>query len=312
MTDDMAAAPWLAGQLATDAAWLSAFDDARSSKSTRPADGVSSDPVVLVFQNNTAEPLTLCWVDAKGKLHHFYCVNPSTGPKAIQDGSVDPSHTEFAALGDHFVLFNTSAAGNDHEGNAASYRYVRDIPPATFVLAYTPTAKVGAPHVVTVLPSHGSSGSSGSCSSSSSGFVAVVRPGRGGGGGRLLDTLAKAMDKGTLSGFIVHAEPGVWAAFPGLRRILKEDLAEAARRVPLGAAAALRTATAIWVNVSLTYGREGAPTVGRSMCYHPQGGGGWLAAQGMNPAKAGGVEMYEGAHAGGLGCWSCMLIFRSH
>lgn len=284
MADESALEPWLAGQLFTDSAWLLSFDDEYEDNAMSPADG-ASEPVVLMFKNETAEPLTLCWVDAGGKLHHFYCVNPSVGPKAIQDGSVEPSHTEFASLGDHFVVFDSAVACQGQEDNASNITLAHDIPPDAFVLAYTPTAKAGTPHIVRVLPGAGGEG-----------VRAIVGPGRSG-GGKLLDTSNKVMEKGTLSGFVVHAEPGVWQAFPGLRRILKEDLLEVCRRVPPGAAAALRAQTAFWINTSLTYGREGSPTVGRSMCYHPKGGGSWLTAQGMNPAKAGGIEMYAGLHA---------------
>jgi len=298
MADESAPAPWLAGQLFTDAAWLSSFDGEESDSTASSADG-ASEPVVLVFKNETAEPLTLCWVDARGKLHHFYSVNPATGPKAIQDGSVEPSHTEFASLGDHFVVFDSSAACQGQVEETSNIHWACDIPPEAFVLAYTPTAKAGTPHVVTMLPSS---------SDDIDAVRAVVGPGSSG-GGKLLDTSNKVMEKGSLSGFVVHAEPGAWQAFPGLRRTLKEDLSEVCRRLPPGAVAALQAQTAFWVNVSLTYGREGALTVGRSMCYHPRGGGSWLTAQGMNPAKAGGIEMCVGVRAQMAACSSISLFF---
>ena len=180
-----------------------------------------------------------------------------------QDGSVDPSHTEYASLGDHFVVFSGA-------GDGSAPKTARDVPRSTFVCAYTPTAKAGAAHLVTISSSTaGSSASKGQGEAketpvaggggNASPWAVCVGKGRGG-SGAVIDTSRKVrtvarqtaclscsqqllrlnlypapslprrspamqiMVAERLSGFAVHAEPGVWSSHPGLRQTLKEDL----------------------------------------------------------------------------------------
>ena len=257
--------PWLAGVLIKEKNDLELLASAGSS-----ATGL--DPVTLVFENRTDAALTLCWVDENSKLNHYYRINPSQGPEAIQDGSVSASHSEFASLGDLFVIFWQDPA-------SPTPAVVSEVQMESLVAAYRPTARLGGcAHLIEL---------TGTRSSPS------VRLAKGPNGGRTIDTSAKVYDTEMLAGFEVKFEPGVFEAHPTLRDTLQADLTEAMRRVPPGAAAALRAGTTWWVNKSLTYGREGNPTVGRSMTYHPTNGSGWLQGQGMTVAKAGGVEIFD-------------------
>ena len=89
----MADTPWLAGKLFTDASWLSSFDAEGGDEVQLSSidNGGNKESVTLIFLNDSANPLTLCWVDDRGYLHHFYVVNPSRGPQAIQVQPFVPS-----------------------------------------------------------------------------------------------------------------------------------------------------------------------------------------------------------------------------
>jgi len=188
-------------------------------------------------------------------------------PQAIVDGSVKPAHTEFASLGDTFVLFRSSSGD---KGLAVA----ADLSPGSFIAAYTPTARVVAAsaHKVVVAQRPYSA-------------LAVTVEKGAPGSGKLIDTSTKVYEPVEMAGFTVMCEPGVLHAVAGLEAALRGDLAAAATRMPPGAVRQLRANVRLWVNASLTYGHEAHPTVGRSMTYHPRDGKGvahcWRRSDGM-------------------------------
>jgi VHL beta domain len=113
-----------------------------SARRARSLDSLDESPIRICFRNLTDEQVLLCWIDARGKKHHYYIIDPYTGRKEDINGAInvtarcgismsenDGDHIEHSQCGHAFLI----AQHNDIEG--ASQR--KSLKGATPIGAYS-------------------------------------------------------------------------------------------------------------------------------------------------------------------------------
>jgi hypothetical protein len=244
----------------------------------------------LHIVNNLQEPCILCWVAPNGKLMHFRPLNDCS----IKDNSVSNEYVEYTYTNDHFICFRNIDSMPE---------YMKDVPESAFVFSYTPLqGKLRHSILLNEAPPkmlsslfRGKQGTPDILVSSSYSMADSED--------ELIDTTDKVYQCRTFSGFKVLYEPGVFEEVPGFESIFTADMAQLASLLPGGACRKLQQYTCVYVNKSLTYGTAKNPVVATNCCYHPRGGEEWLRKNGLNPDKAGSVE---------IACAAEYLQSRSH
>lgn len=221
----------------------------------------------IEVHNKSGEALLLCWVNADGKLHHFYPVH-SAG--AIQDGSVPSSHVEYTHVGHAFVCLR------QHEGAAsAGPKKMEDIDVDNFVFVYRPLMP-GHRHVIYLDNVTGRGASVRSLPMDT----------------EVIDTSKKQYKKKMMRGFTILYEDDVFRDYDKLGPLLDGDLQEIQSLLPKSVCRRLEKTTKIWLNKSLKYGSRSRPTEGHGACFHPMGGASWLRKNGICVDKEGCIEFY--------------------
>lgn len=277
--------------------------------------------VPLAFRNATPQPLLLCWVDEKGKPHHFYRLPPQSSSVLSQRSSLlsPDDHVETSCVGHAFVIARCSAEEDwneeDDEESGTANQKKRTLDPSKLVAAYRPRRKLHPDnkvyHLITVsqreigstccpVPWKGFRGSHKKYEDTvqptddddnDDHFTWCVTVQAAVVDGAPLDTSDKYYEKTTLGGWPVFVEPNWHGGNKALEERVAKDLECAARCLPEHAREFLRSNTPIYINHSQRYGPASCPTVGHGLCFHP--GSDWLKECGMNPNKAECVEMFD-------------------
>jgi dipeptidyl-peptidase 4 len=78
---------------------------------------------------------------------------------------------------------------------------------------------------------------------------------------------------------------------PDLEDCLQADLETVVQLFPPVACSKLQLSTPVYVNKSISYGKQHSPVNGRTCTFHPLGGAHWLHCNGLSVAKEGSVEI---------------------
>ncbi len=297
-------------------------DDAQRSFKAGALRSLKGGPEVpLAFRNATPLPLTLCWVDEKGKPHHYYRLPPqSRSVLCRQVPAINKEdHVETSCTGHAFVITRCdedSAEVDDLEsGKRRKLAETKQkLDPSKIVAGYRPRRRISGEnryHLITVsqreigssccpFPWKGFRGSRKKFEDSvqhtdedEDRFTWIVTAQEAVVDKAPLDTSNKYYEEAVLGGWPVFVEPNWHGGNKELEERIAKDLENAARCIPEHAREFLRSNTPIYINRSQCYGPAACPTVGRGMCFHP--GSDWLIECGMNPKKGDCVEMYDAA-----------------
>lgn len=225
--------------------------------------GPEGEDCELVVQNDLSEPILLCWVSPSGQLLGHRKIND----RSIRDKSVSNMHTEYTYAGHAFVCLRYPQGSPPDR--------LQDVDPQAFLAHYTPNTH--AKHILTI--GKGFWG----------GLLATVSTERV--DDEVVDSSAKVYELVYMGGFAVHCEPGVFANTPTLEEVLTKDIETMSAILPQAAKQRLQASTPIWLNRSLIYGPKSAPIDEQKAMFHPHGEEIWLRKNGLNVAKAGGVEI---------------------
>lgn len=241
-------------------------------------------PIRVAFRNTTPLTLILCWVNEKGVLEHFRCLEPNQG--SLSDVIAPTDHLERTYLGHAFVvgtcsdLKNSKAEGKldtvlagyrptklgkqDNEGDPYLHVVTFSEPPSGMCTPKAP-AKVGCKVDVTVQ------------------LEELDRT--------PIDTSGKRYDPSMIGEWPARLENNWNKGDKALKKLLIQHMRKAAQCLPEHAREHLRTNTPIYINRSLKYGPAVCPEDGEGMCFHPDEG--WLEENGMCKDKCGGIEIYK-------------------
>jgi hypothetical protein len=234
-----------------------------------------SEECEFEVENNTDEPLLLCWISSEGKLLGFRKIND----RSIKDNSVSNKHIEYTFTDHSFICMKHCEKPPGR---------LCDVPEDIFVFHYTP--KTGdLRHRITVEPRNKRS----VLLRFSKGYdisVSTVSLDN-----EVIDSSNKAYESVFIAGFEVKCEPGVFTDVPDLAETIILDITTLAKLLPTVACSKLQASTPIWLNKSLVYGPKHAPINELNVMFHPLDGAPWLKKHGLSVAKAGGVEICNAA-----------------
>jgi len=265
----------------------------------------------------------LCWVDHNRKPFHFYRLDPT--PEAGKYVTVS-DHVEQTCVGHAFVLAyappdsgKDGDAGNEDTERKAIVRIqdAQSLDDAILVGGYR-AKRVGCgkdeddaiwkPHLVEVFPVESREG----CNCGRGGPFLRGSVGTAGEEDDYipkvkltvslshldptpLDTTNKPYEEMELGGWPVRLDADLvknrTAEEEAYLRELEADLKVLCQRLPEHARVRLSEDTPLWINRTLRYGPVTCPIRGRGCCFHPDVG--WLCENGLTPAKAGCVELYD-------------------
>lgn len=229
------------------------------------------DFVRVCFRNHADEPLLLCWVDAEGRPHHFYRLDPSPN----YGGIVSKDHVEKTKVGHAFLL----ATADDIE----LVQNQKSLNEATILGGYRATQSNDKElHLVTV---HSNPRREVLCCSprflrASQHWIdvttAMVDP-------TPLDQSKKVYHPQQVCGWTVCTD---WTLDEEFCQLLKTDLEAAQKALP-----AHVPRPTIYFNRCLEYGPAACPVKGQGGCFHPDLD--WLVENGMSPQKLHCIEFYN-------------------
>jgi hypothetical protein len=274
------------------------------------------DDVKICFRNLGTEDLVVCWVDEKGRPHHFYALEPTSvlpGTDVTSDDAIEHSHAGHA-----FVVASASSQ-RDTESIRKSKRLaganlvggVRPKDGADFVLveihprpepnvgggccgAFLRRGKANSSNNNKKKDSRNNGGSSaagfddGADIAGAAEYDMVVQ--RGTVDPTPLDTTGKRYVETTLGGWPVRLDAKLKKGDRRLRP-LEKDLKALGQRLPPAARDLLRESTPLWINDTYWYGPKACPIQAKACCFHPHVE--WLRENGCNPKKAECVEVYD-------------------
>lgn len=264
----------------------------RARASCKTIHGTDEDQELRVcFRNLSDEPLILCWVDHRGKPHHFYELEPcDTEGNVCEDDHVEHTHPGHA-----FIL----ARSDDIEG----VQRRKSLKKATIVGGYR--GKKDGLHLVEIRPGREAVACCGAPSrlrgkkgkakrgddndnDDSGVFHLVVRP------GVLdptpLDTTTKQYISTTLGGWPVRLDADLDPNDERLRP-LAQDLEVLCKCLPRHASKFLQRSTPLWINDTFQYGPAACPIEAKTCCFHPDVE--WLKEMGCHEEKKECVELYD-------------------
>lgn len=237
----------------------------------------------VVFRNRLDDTMMLCWMDEKGRPHHFYRLIPTDVVDSEEVTEMD--RVEHAHTCHVFVL----ATASDIE----ACRQAKSLDYATILAAYRPTQS--GIHVVDIELCTPAWDPTDFCRprlrkrSRRPSVQLRVRTGRF--DSTPIDTTCKPYTDQIICGWKCKLEADWHGGDKELEKVLHDDLAYATEHLPPHARQRLQTSTIFWINKSLKYGPKACPTKGKGLCYHP--GKDWLVRMGCHPAKAQCIELYD-------------------
>jgi hypothetical protein len=297
--------------------------DAAAFNSFRSLEGFDSSKIRVAFCNQTNERLILCWVSSKGKLCHYYTLEPASltitklgrGSSELQFKQ-NPIHVESTGLGHAFVIGNESLKKAERqekeESDSSSTTYFSDdssgelnklsMKAKHIVAAYRPmlgslrqnqrtrrNAKQSCVHMVTITESQITRERK-SHDLRKEYYLTICE---GIVDNTPLDTSDKVYREENWGGWMIKCEQGLFEndGLDHVKARLIQDIEAASEKLPIHARTFLQKTTPIWINRHQQFGPQSLPTSGLGMCFHP--GKDWLIENGMSSEKCGGVELYE-------------------
>lgn len=302
--------------------WLGS--EARSARSLAEP----GEKVRVCFRNNCDETLLLCWVDCSGNPHHFYALQPHSGPGDADDNVVTKEdHIETTQTGHAFLVLAAS--------DVQEVQKTKSLEGTTLVGAYRPSVMISATtkrlrkrpktttgdcmHLVSIQKNIKEAVDCRSCC----GDVAFLRrkqprkerhdktglalpdiePGHSESRWSItirqafvdatpVDSTCKRYFKLNMHNDMpVYAEENWHGGDLELEKVFRDDLHTALQCFPKEARERLVQGTAFWLNCSLKYGPAACPVNGKGMCFHPESD--WLVENGCHKEKTHGIELYK-------------------
>lgn len=292
----------------------------KSNKFSSIFNSYNNEKVRVIFMNQTNHPLTLCWVNDKGGLHHYYKLNTSTSTvTSLSSGEIKlchcNTHMENTFLGHSFIIgkcidedMKEDDRDTEHTEHTDPFTKMKKLTSSNFmrkrkedqrigeiIAGYRPTQRSSADdinsnemfvHLVTIsqVPSIFPFVKKKAFAITVTKCKIDQTP---------IDNTKKIYVDMMISGWMCKCEDNLIKdeKFISVKKRLEEDLQNVTKRVPPKACELLKKNTPIWINKTSKYGPAAAPVAGRGLCFHWEED--WLIMNGEPKTKCGGVELYE-------------------